>query len=213
MILKLPDAFTLFNASLAFLMYHLFESVTVSKPYASDFETSVQYLVCSGLHVRRPTEIIHKLQQIKAKLATSNVEGCFDLKAIEDEHFFLNYLQQHNEELLYLQIKIMHRAVKTIDGLWLPTLACFRMKEQLLNSFDLPCVQTENDLVLEPEFRTSQPEKPEPKQDALEQKFKSMTREEHERNVKGGDDVLKFFDEQRRRERKMKQEEIKRLAE
>lgn len=39
-IIKLTDSTTFFDASLAFLLYQLFEEVTVTKPYASDFSTT-----------------------------------------------------------------------------------------------------------------------------------------------------------------------------
>jgi hypothetical protein len=51
---------------------------------------------------------------------------------IEDEHFFLNYLQQHNQQLMILQLKILQRALRSLDGLWVPALACFKMKEFIL---------------------------------------------------------------------------------
>lgn len=99
-----------------------------------------------------------------------------------------------------------------LDGLWIPALACYRMKEQLLASFDIPCIQKESDIQLEPEFRASQPEKAEPKIDAFDLKFQNMSKEELQKNVKVADDMLKFLDEQRKRDRKKKQEELKEQA-
>jgi len=64
-IIKLTDSFNLFNASLIFLLYQLFEQVTVTKPYAGDFTTFDQFLTCTGLRIRKPQPIIEKLKSIK----------------------------------------------------------------------------------------------------------------------------------------------------
>jgi hypothetical protein len=58
---------------------------------------------------------------------------------------------------MILQLKLFQRALKSLDGLWVPALACFKMKEFVLASLDLPCLQKEEDVALEGEFRDAMP--------------------------------------------------------
>jgi hypothetical protein len=58
---------------------------------------------------------------------------------------------------MILQLKLFQRALKSLDGLWVPALACFKMKEFVLASLDLPCLQKEEDVALEGEFREAMP--------------------------------------------------------
>ena len=51
----------------------------------------------------------------------------------------------------------MTRALKSLDGLWVPELACFKMKEAILASIDVPKLQKEADVRLENEFKDSLP--------------------------------------------------------
>lgn len=50
-IIKLKESFSLFTAGLIFMMYKLFDSVCLMKPYASDFYSTDQYLICNGLNI------------------------------------------------------------------------------------------------------------------------------------------------------------------
>lgn len=59
--------------------------------------------------------------------------------------------------LLRLQTKLTNRALKSLDGLWVPQLARFKMKEEILTSIDVPIIQKEADVVLEKEFRENFP--------------------------------------------------------
>jgi len=77
------------------------------------------------------------------------------LKFLEDEHFFLNQLQHHNEELLLLQTKIIQRASK--PALWLPAIAVFKMKENILQMIDVPISEKEANVPIEAEVRDTMP--------------------------------------------------------
>jgi len=58
---------------------------------------------------------------------------------------------------MILQLKILQRALKSLDGLWVPALACFKMKEFILAYLGVPCLQKENEVSLEGEFKDSMP--------------------------------------------------------
>lgn len=77
------------------------------------------------------------------------------MKFLEDEHFFLNQLQHHNEELLLLQTKIIQRASK--PALWLPAIAVFKMKENILQMIDVPISEKEANVPIEAEVRDTMP--------------------------------------------------------
>ena len=93
----MQDALT---CGLVFMLYTLFQRVSVIKPYTVDFSSNRQYLVCIGLKQRRPIEVIRQLATLLQFLGDRE-----DLKLaksqrlvglLEDENNFLSQVRSNN---------------------------------------------------------------------------------------------------------------------
>ena len=58
LVLKIHEMQDALTCGLVFMLYTLFQRVSVIKPYTVDFSSNRQYLVCIGLKQRRPIEVI-----------------------------------------------------------------------------------------------------------------------------------------------------------
>ena len=67
------------------------------------------------------------------------------------------------------------------------------MKESLLSIYDVPITEKEEDVKIEAEVRDTMPQREEAKvkQDPIKIQLQTLSKEELEKNVKQGDDVLK----------------------
>jgi len=65
MVIKLYEIETQFTTGLLFIIYYLFQSVLVFKPFTTSPLKSGQYVVCKGLKDNQATKnIVEKLKQI-----------------------------------------------------------------------------------------------------------------------------------------------------
>ena len=64
MVIKMHEMHDMVTMGLLYTLYNLFQKISVVKPYATNFLSSRQYLVCKGLKQRRPKQVIPKLAKL-----------------------------------------------------------------------------------------------------------------------------------------------------
>ena len=68
MVLKVYETYSAFTVGILFVLYHLFKTVAIVKPYNSSFLSSRQYVICKGLKQRCPQHQIGYLLQVQKHL-------------------------------------------------------------------------------------------------------------------------------------------------
>ena len=58
LVLKVYETYSAFTVGILFMLYHLFKTVTLMKPYNISFLSNRQYIVCKGLKQRRHKEAL-----------------------------------------------------------------------------------------------------------------------------------------------------------
>lgn len=93
MVVRLHETDTLFTTELLFILYTLFESVTVYRPYTVSTLSSSQFVVCKSLKlgefgdrvIEKLEAIYQKLLQERAALNLIDVKSVIDFSLVENE--------------------------------------------------------------------------------------------------------------------------------
>ena len=64
LVLKLYETHSTFTAAVLYILYTLFNQVSIVKPFTTNFLSPRKYVVCKGLKQRRPKDAIMQLSQL-----------------------------------------------------------------------------------------------------------------------------------------------------
>ncbi|XP_070579029.1 cap-specific mRNA (nucleoside-2'-O-)-methyltransferase 1-like [Ptychodera flava] len=110
---KTFDLFTPFSVGLIYLLYRVFDHVTLFKPVTSRPANSERYIVCKGLkaesmHVRDYLFSINdKIWELKN--TDQDVNEVVPLHIIQSDTQFINYMKESNESLAIVQAKALKK--------------------------------------------------------------------------------------------------------
>ena len=185
MVLKVYETYTAFTVGILFVLYHLFKTVAIVKPYNSSFLSSRQYIICKGLKQRRPQQQIGYLLQMHPLLQAHSDKELVRCKGLlsflEDEETFLTYIKNHTQALTSTQTQLFANArdeKQTYD------IECFKFKSEMLRQWKVPMKQKEpkNDQRQQAQSSIS---------DSIEKKFAEMPSEQLQAYEKDGMDLIK----------------------
>lgn len=107
---KLFDLFTPFSVGLVYLMYRIFDRVSIYKPVTSRPANSERYIVCKGLHAYRDTvkeyfqELNHDLNRLLLATSVEDISEIVPLAVLKNDEPFYEYICSSNDSLGRLQI-------------------------------------------------------------------------------------------------------------
>lgn len=162
MVLRLHQTDTLFTTELLFILYSLFESVTVYRPYTVSTLSSAQYAVCKSLKLGDlGDKIVEKLETIYAKVLAErtelkqvDIQSVIDFSLIENEDRLIQTLKSLNDANLMARSELLQFGLaavakiatnpKTPDlsRLHVMAIKSFDKKMELLQKWDVPILNS-----------------------------------------------------------------------
>jgi hypothetical protein len=101
MVLKLYEAETSFTVGLLFILYCLFETVLVFKPFTTSPMSSGQYVVCKNLrNLEAVGKIVHHLNKVYESMLSNkdqDLQSLIDFSIIENEDALKQSLNKLND--------------------------------------------------------------------------------------------------------------------
>ena len=213
LIVKIYTTQHLVTAGIVFLMYYLFRSVSIIKPYTVNGLSQRQYLVCKGIKQRRPSQFLTGLIKMFHHLSVSkdlNFLQCQGLlRLLEDEHTLMTFLKNHNKQLLSHAMQVTQAATNRQES---TPLECFQLKQELLTRWGIPVKQQAPN-----QQRNSSSNRDSSKRRSnWEDKFAQMGEQQLQETITGGRDVLANLDhsdEDRREQERRRRHQKKKLRE
>ncbi|KAI9354732.1 FtsJ-like methyltransferase-domain-containing protein [Pilaira anomala] len=138
---KFFDILDEFTADLVWLLYQLFEEICITKPLSSRPANSERYVVCKGLLVHHPTELIQKLIEVSESIQDTCGDGkrFVPKDVLEKDEDFIDYVKMRNMKFVMKQTEALEQLDQFIQN---PELAPFYDQEQIkkhcLNEWRIP---------------------------------------------------------------------------
>ncbi|KAI9490189.1 FtsJ-like methyltransferase-domain-containing protein [Zychaea mexicana] len=106
---KLFEVSEEFTADMLWLLYQLFDMICITKPLTSRPANSERYIVCKGLRVSFPEDLITTLLSVNRSLETQPERiGSFVPRAVlEDDEDFVNYVKMRNIRFASKQLEAL----------------------------------------------------------------------------------------------------------
>ena len=207
------ETYTPFTVGVIFMLYYIFKSITVVKPFNTSFLSNRQYVVCKGLKCRRPKEMLGYLIGVLRNLEAEGKDEftkCIGLfRYMENEDKFLTYIKNHAQALTSLQTQLFAAAQYRKESL---DADCFKFKTENLKAWGLPIKQKNEKY--DPRdakylHRSNDPT----------HEFANMDEDQRTRIIETGDNILEHLEveqekenrERRRRRRRDREEKEKKI--
>ena len=111
---KLTDTFTRSTASLIYLLYRSFKSVTILRPFALDPRTPTRFLVCQALKYSVNASIIQHLSNLTKYDRPESILAVVPLKCLLEGEF-QQYLADTSQRLLQREIQALAKCLYYLE--------------------------------------------------------------------------------------------------
>lgn len=121
-IIKLHETYSPLTISLIYIMYRLFNKISLFKPYSSHNITSSRYLHCSGFsNMANCAEFIEKLDKIFAYFINlekddKEIESLFNMKFLKKDDKFRNYIFEMNKDIDEKRINRLSEMISELNS-------------------------------------------------------------------------------------------------
>lgn len=115
---KFFDILDEFTADLVWLLYQLFEEICITKPLSSRPANSERYVVCKGLLVNHPTELIQKLIEVSENIKDCSGDGkrFVPKEVLEKDEDFIDYVKMRNMKFVMKQTEALEQLDQFIQN-------------------------------------------------------------------------------------------------
>ena len=143
MVIKLHETHSAQSVAILFLLYNLFNRLTLVKPYTTNFISARKYLVCKGLKQRRPRDaILHLYSMLELGDGAKLVKCNHFMHELENENKFMMWMKNHNQSLISIRTQLCQAAIgrcisRKID--------CYNFKFEIFRKWGLPVTQVKPD--------------------------------------------------------------------
>lgn len=120
-LIKLYETYTNFTLSIIYLLYAVFDNITIFKPYSSHKSTSARYLVCDGYKPELSDEIIEKLYEIYDDYLLllnkdKDLESLLKINIMSQNIVFKNYIFETNNDIDEKRINSLIELSSSMNG-------------------------------------------------------------------------------------------------
>ena len=150
MILKLYEAETPFTVGLLFILYCLFETVLVFKPFSSSPLSSAQFVVCKSLRdlggVSEVIPLLNRVYEQMLKNKELDVQSIIDFSIIENEDALkqsMNKLNDANHTARSDLLKVAFASIQNNSFYQPEAHESFQQKNDLLTRWGIPILKND----------------------------------------------------------------------
>lgn len=104
---KFFDILDEFTGDLVWLLYQLFDEICITKPLSSRPANSERYIVCKGLVIGHPTQLVDKLLEISKSMQEG--KRFIPKQVLEKDEDFVDYVKMRNMKFVMKQTEALEQ--------------------------------------------------------------------------------------------------------